>query len=99
MNESMYEEIKSQVIAQGDEAINDLLGYEHKNEPENILRDMMDDVLDQMPEEEALKFYHKYCMQPVIPSNSKSRDTNTLVCLLYFFYDFVAALPPDTDRL
>lgn len=62
MNEFMYEEIKSQVIAHGDEAINDLLGYEHKNEPENILRDMMDDVLDQMPEEEALKFYHKYCM-------------------------------------
>lgn len=62
MNESMYEEIKSQVITHGDEAINDLLGYEHKNEPENVLRDMMDDVLDQMPEEKALKFYRKYCM-------------------------------------
>lgn len=86
MDELMYEEIKNQVIAHGDEAINDLLGYEHTNEPEHILKDMMDDVLDQMPEEEALKFYHKYCMQSVIKFKlkSKSRDTNILVYLLYF---------------
>lgn len=62
MNEKMYEELKSAVFDHGVEAIDDLLGYEHNhNENAAAVRDRMDDILDQMPEDIALEFYYKYC--------------------------------------
>lgn len=46
----------------GVEAIDDLLGYEHDvEEDSDVTENRMDEVLDQMPEEEVLKFYNKYC--------------------------------------
>ena len=62
MNETMYETLKSAIFNHGVEAIDDLLGYEHNvNEDTATIENRMDEVLDQMPEDTALDFYHKYC--------------------------------------
>ena len=62
MNDTMYESLKSAIFNHGVEAIDDLLGYEHNvNEDSATIENRMDEVLDQMPEDIALDFYHKYC--------------------------------------
>lgn len=62
MTEKMYEELKKAVWMEGVEAIDDLLGYKHHiEEDKNVTDSRMDMALDQMPVEEALKFYNKYC--------------------------------------
>ena len=72
MTEKMYEELKRSVFDAGVDAIEDLLGYglgvEENEEDDTIMTDfifdlssLMDDVINQMPEENALKFYNKYC--------------------------------------
>lgn len=66
MTEQMYEELKNTAFENGVEAINDLLGYEHNvNEDKSTIESRMDEVLDQIPEEEALALYEKYCMRPL----------------------------------
>lgn len=57
----MYEELKRSVFDAGVNAIEDLLGYELEFDTDEDMFDAMDDVLDQMPEEDAMEFYNKYC--------------------------------------
>lgn len=61
MSEKMYEELKKAVFDAGVNAIEDLLGYELEFDADEDMFEAMDDVLDQMPEEDALEFYNKYC--------------------------------------
>lgn len=62
MTEKMYEELKNAIWDNGVEAIDDFLGYEHDvEEDKDTIENRMDEVLDQMPEEEAMEFYNKYC--------------------------------------
>lgn len=61
MSEKMYEELKKAVFDAGVNAIEDLLGYELEFDTDEDMFEAMDDVLDQMPEEDALEFYNKYC--------------------------------------
>lgn len=61
MTEKMYEELKRSVFDAGVNAIEDLLGYELEFDTDEDMFDAMDDVLDQMPEEDAMEFYNKYC--------------------------------------
>lgn len=61
MTEKMYEELKRKVFEAGVNAIEDLLGYELEFDTDKDMSEAMDDVLDQMPEEEAMEFYKKYC--------------------------------------
>ena len=62
MTEKMYEVLKNAIWDNGVEAIDDLLGYEHDvEEDKDVIEYRMDDVLYQMPEEEVIKFYNKYC--------------------------------------
>lgn len=62
MTERMYEELKNAIWDNGVEAIDDFLGYEHNvEEDKDTIENRMDEVLDQMPEEEAMEFYNKYC--------------------------------------
>lgn len=62
IDEKIYEEIKNAVWIEGIEAIDDLLGYEHNiNEDSAVTESRMDEVLDQMPKEEIMLFYEKYC--------------------------------------
>lgn len=58
----MYEELKAAVWDNGVEAIDDLIGYESNPEEDpDVVENRMDMVLDQMPPEEFMKFYNKYC--------------------------------------
>lgn len=62
MTEKMYEELKNAIWDNGVEAIDDFLGYEHDvEEDKDTIENRMDEVLDQMPEEEVIEFYNKYC--------------------------------------
>ena len=61
MSEKMYEELKKAIFDAGVNAIEDLLGYELEFDTDEDMFEAMDDVLDQMPEEDALEFYNKYC--------------------------------------
>ena len=61
MTEKMYEELKRSVFDAGVDAIEDLLGYELQFDTDEDMMEVMDDVLDQMPEDIALEFYNKYC--------------------------------------
>lgn len=62
MTEKMYEELKNAIWDNGVEAIDDFLGYEHDvEEDKDTIENRMDEVLDQMPEEEVMEFYNKYC--------------------------------------
>lgn len=61
MSEKMYEELKKAVFDAGVNAIEDLLGCELEFDTDEDMFEAMDDVLDQMPEEDALEFYNKYC--------------------------------------
>ena len=61
MSEKMYEELKKAVFDAGVNAIEDLLGFELEFDTDEDMFEAMDDVLDQMPEEDALEFYNKYC--------------------------------------
>lgn len=63
MSEKMYEELKNAAWDNGVEAIDELLGYEHDVEEDpDVTENRMDEALDQMPEEEALELYEKYCL-------------------------------------
>ena len=63
MSEKMYEELKAAAWDNGVEAIDELLGYEHDVEEDpDVTENRMDEALDQMPEEEALELYEKYCL-------------------------------------
>lgn len=61
MTEKMYEELKKAVFDAGVNAIEDLLGCELEFDTDEDMFEAMDDVLDQMPEEDALNLYNKYC--------------------------------------
>ena len=61
MTEKMYEELKRSVFDAGVDAIEDLLGYELEFDTDEDMMEVMDDVLDQTPEDIALEFYNKYC--------------------------------------
>lgn len=62
MTEKMYEELKNAIWDNGVEAIDDFLGYEHDvEEDKDTIENRMDEVLEQMPEEDAMEFYNKYC--------------------------------------
>lgn len=62
MTEKMYEELINAVWDNGVEAIDDLLGYEHDvEEDSDVTEYRMNEALNQMPEEEAMAFYKKYC--------------------------------------
>lgn len=61
MTEKMYEELKDAIIGNGTDAIDDFLGYELNQYDERTIKEAMDDVLDQMPEDVVLEFYNEYC--------------------------------------
>lgn len=61
MTEKMYEELKRGLFYAGVNAIEDFLGYELEFNTDEDMMEAIDDVLDQMPEEDALDFYNKYC--------------------------------------
>lgn len=62
ITDEMYEELKSAVWDNGVEALDDLLGYESNPEEDpDVVESRMDMVLDQMPPEEFMSFYRKYC--------------------------------------
>lgn len=61
MTEKMYEELKKSVLDAGVNAIEDLLGRELEFDTDEDMLEAMDEALDQMPEEDALAYYKKYC--------------------------------------
>lgn len=61
MDEKMYEELKKTVYSIGVNAIEDLLDRELEFDTDEDMFEAMDETLYQMPEEDALKFYNKYC--------------------------------------
>lgn len=61
MTERMYEELKEAVFAAGVNAVEELLGCELEFDTDEDMSEAMDDALSQMPEEDALKLYKKYC--------------------------------------
>ena len=61
MVEKMCKELKRKVFDFGVNAIEDLLGYELEFDTDEDMSEAIDDVLDQMPEEEIMEFYNKYC--------------------------------------
>ena len=61
MTEKMYAELKRKVFEAGVNAIEDLLGCELEFNTDEDMSRAMDDVLYQMPEEDAMEFYNKYC--------------------------------------
>lgn len=61
MTENMYEELIEKVIDTGDNAIEDLVGYLPNYNNNEELEEIINDILDQMPEDIALEFYNKYC--------------------------------------
>lgn len=61
MTEKMYEQLKKSVWNSGIHAIDDLLGYKIAlNEDKDVIKNRIDMVLDQMPEDIALQYYQKY---------------------------------------
>lgn len=61
MTKEMYEKLKNSIWDNGIFAIDDLLGYEvNINEDKDVIENRMDMVLDQMPKDIALQYYHKY---------------------------------------
>lgn len=66
ITDEMYEELKAAVWDNGVEAIDDLFGYEsNPEEDKDVVESRMDMVLDQMPPEEFMDFYNKYCDKEV----------------------------------
>lgn len=72
ITDEMYEELKAAIWDNGVEAFDDLIGYKHDAEECTDVKDRNVDmdwhtlirinmVLDQMPPEEFMKFYNKYC--------------------------------------
>lgn len=62
ITEEMVEELKAAIWDNGIEALDDLIGYESNPEEDpDVVENRMDMVLDQMPPEEFMKFYNKYC--------------------------------------
>ena len=62
ITDEMYEELKAAIWDNGIEALDDLIGYESNPEEDpDVVENRMDLVLDQMPPEEFMKFYNKYC--------------------------------------
>lgn len=62
ITKEMEEELKHEIFMNGVEAIDDLLGYEHDVEEDNdVTESRMNEVLAQMPDDEFLMFYNKYC--------------------------------------
>ena len=61
MTEEMYKELKRKVFDSGVNAIEGLLGCELEFDTDEDMSRAMDDVLYQMPEEDAMEFYNKYC--------------------------------------
>lgn len=62
MTEKMYKELKTAVLKNGVDAIDNLLGYKHDvNESLDIIEEHITEVLNQIPEDIALEFFYKYC--------------------------------------
>lgn len=62
ITEEMYKELKAAVWDNGVEAIDDLIGYESNPEEDpDVVENRMDMALDQMPPEEFMKLYNRYC--------------------------------------
>ena len=61
MTEKMYAELKRKVFEAGVNAIEDLLGCELEFNTDEDMSRTIDNVLYQMPEEDAMEFYNKYC--------------------------------------
>lgn len=62
ITDEMCEELKAAIWDNGIEALDDLIGYESNPEEDpDVVENRMDIVLDQMPPEEFMKFYNKYC--------------------------------------
>lgn len=61
MTETMYEELKRAVFDAGINAIEDLLGCELEFNSDKDMLEAITNVLYQMPDDIALKFYNKYC--------------------------------------
>lgn len=62
ITDEMCEELKAAIWDNGIEALDDLIGYKSNPEEDpDVVENRMDIVLDQMPPEEFMKFYNKYC--------------------------------------
>lgn len=61
-----FEELKRELFMQGQDCIEDFLGYEIDwDEDKDVIDRRMDEVYEQMPEEELDKFYAKHKIGPV----------------------------------
>ena len=61
MTEEMYEELKKRLFDNGVNAIEDFLGKELDYNTDEDMNEALDEIMDQMPEEELLEYYNKYC--------------------------------------
>lgn len=53
------EQIKTNLFMSGTEAINDFLGYECPYDDKDVIDNLMEEILQQMPDEEINDFYNK----------------------------------------
>ncbi len=63
LTDEEWEELKSGLFMVGIKAIEDFLGYElpAPDEEDDAIENRLDEAFDQMPSEEARKFYNDYC--------------------------------------
>ena len=61
MTEKMYAELKRKIFDAGVNAIEDLLGCELEFGTDEAMSDAMDEALYEIPEEDVMEFYNKYC--------------------------------------
>jgi len=66
MTEEMYEELKKNVFFAGADAMVDILDHDLDFATDEEMKSALDDVLAQMPEEEAYEYYQKYCTSPTL---------------------------------
>ena len=62
LTESMFDELKRELWMNGTEAIDDFFGYEYDvEEDKDVTENRMTEIMLQMPPEEFMKYYNKYC--------------------------------------
>ena len=66
MTEEMYDELKKNVFFAGADAMVDVLDHDLDFATDEEMMQALDNVLAQMPKEEAYKYYQKYCTNPTL---------------------------------
>lgn len=82
------EKLKNALFMEGTEALDDFTGVNTANMEKDTIENLMDQVLDQMPDEEFQKFYDKYVGKESDPEDDIS---------IYSMNDLINAYHAMTD--